>query len=183
VFRLQYVYTDAMDVNVQGAGGEAIRPTMGCYGIGVERILAASVEAHHDDAGIAWPASIAPYDVLMVGIGLDRDEDARVDADRLYADLQHAGLEVIFDDRDERPGVKFNDADLIGIPIRLTVSSRNHKAGVVEVKVRDGNGEAESVERAEVVARVQAVREGLLGRLTVEAVERLARVRPETPAG
>ena len=168
-----------MDVNVQGAAGESVRPTMGCYGIGVERILSAAVEAHHDDAGIAWPASIAPYDVLMVGIGLDRDEEARDDAERLYAELDRAGIEVIFDDRDERPGVKFNDADLIGIPIRLTVSSRNHKAGVVEVKVRDGNGDAESVERADVIERVQAIRAQLLGTLSVEAIERLARQRTE----
>src|SRR5690606_38663955 len=98
VFRLQYVYTDAMDVTVQGAGGEAVRPTMGCYGIGVERILSAAVESHHDEGGIAWPASIAPYDVLMVGIGLDRDEAARQDADALYEELENAGLEVLFDD-------------------------------------------------------------------------------------
>jgi prolyl-tRNA synthetase len=179
VFRLQYVYTESMDVNVQGAAGESVRPTMGCYGIGVERILSAAVEAHHDDAGIAWPASIAPYDVLMVGIGLDRDEEAREDAERLYAELDRAGIEVIFDDRDERPGVKFNDADLIGIPIRLTVSSRNHKAGVVEVKVRDGNGDAESVERTNVIERVQAIRAQLLGTLSVEAIERLALQRTE----
>ena len=177
VFRLQQVYTKSMDVTVQGADGEALRPTMGCYGIGVERILSAAVEAHHDEAGIRWPASIAPYDVLMVGIGLDRDEAVREDADRLYEELQAAGLEVLFDDRDERPGVKFNDADLIGIPIRLTVSSRNHGAGIVELKRRDA-GEAESAPRAEVVARVQAIRQELLDGLTVDAVEALARQRP-----
>jgi len=175
VFRLQYVYTESMDVAVQGAGGEAIRPTMGCYGIGVERILSASVEAHHDENGIAWPASIAPYDVLMVGIGLDRDEAVREDADRLYEELQAAGLEVLFDDRDERPGVKFNDADLIGVPVRLTVSSRNHGAGVVELKVRDGGGDAESVARAEVVERVASIRRELLEGLSVERVEAQAR--------
>ncbi len=174
VFRLQYVYTDAFEVNVQGPGGESIRPTMGCYGIGVERILSAAVESNHDEAGIQWPASIAPFDVVMVGIGLDRDEAVREDAERLYEELQSAGLEVLFDDRDERPGVKFNDADLIGIPVRLTVSSRNHAAGVVEAKGRDAS-EPTSVARAEVVAYVRSIREELLGRLQVEAVERLAR--------
>ncbi|MCK9487243.1 MAG: proline--tRNA ligase [Dehalococcoidia bacterium] len=178
VFRLQQVYTAAMDVTVQGADGEAVRPTMGCYGLGVERVMSAAVESHHDEAGIAWPASIAPYDVIMVGIGLDRDEEARQDADALYEELQAAGLEVLFDDRDERPGVKFNDADLIGVPVRLTVSSRNHKAGVVEVKVRKGNAEAETVARAEVIAHVQAHRERLLSALNVDDVERLARNRP-----
>src|SRR5690606_3213232 len=102
---------------------------------------------------------------------LDRDEAAREDADRLYEELQAAGLEVLFDDRDERPGVKFNDADLIGIPIRLTVSSRNHAAGVVEVKVREGGAEAESIARADVIARVQEHHQRLLGSLTVEQVE------------
>jgi prolyl-tRNA synthetase len=179
VFRLQYVYTDAMDVTVQGADGEPVRPTMGCYGIGVERILSAAVEANYDEQGIRWPASIAPYQVLIVGIGLDRDEAVREDADRLYEELQAAGLEVLFDDRDERPGVKFNDADLIGVPVRLTVSSRNHGAGVVEVKPRDAE-EAESVARDEVVRRVQAILDELGGRLTVEQVERLAR---RSPAG
>ena len=180
VFRLQYVYTESMDVTVQGADGEPVRPTMGCYGIGVERILSAAVEVNHDEAGIQWPASIAPFDVVMVGIGLDRDEAVREDADRLYEELEAAGLDVLFDDRDERPGVKFNDADLIGIPVRLTVSTRNHGAGVVEVKQRDAS-EAESVPRAEVVAKVQALREGLLGRLTVEEIERLARRQPAVP--
>ncbi|MGE3960894.1 MAG: proline--tRNA ligase [Dehalococcoidia bacterium] len=174
VFRLQYVYTNAMNVDVQGADGGTVRPTMGCYGIGVERILSAAAEFNHDEAGINWPASIAPFDVVIVGIGLDRDEAVREDAERLYEELQAAGLEVLFDDRDERPGVKFNDADLIGIPVRLTVSSRNHGAGVVEVKPRDAS-EAESVARGEVAARVQAIRAELIGRLRVEAIERLAR--------
>ncbi len=180
VFRLQYVYTESMDVTVQGADGEPVRPTMGCYGIGVERILSAAVEVNHDEAGIQWPASIAPFDVVMVGIGLDRDEAVREDADRLYEELQAAGLEVLFDDRDERPGVKFNDADLIGIPVRLTVSTRNHGAGVVEVKPRDAS-EAESVGRADVVAKVQSLRDGLMARLTVEDIERLARRQPAVP--
>ncbi len=175
VFRLQYVYTTSMQVSVQDAGGAQITPTMGCYGIGVERIIAAAAEVHRDDAGLAWPASIAPYDVHMVGIGLDRDEEARADADALYDALHEAGLEVIFDDRDERPGVKFNDADLIGVPLRLTVSSRNHKAGVVELKVREGGGEASQVMRAEIVAAVVAQRQALMGALTTEVAETAAR--------
>ncbi|MDA1010206.1 MAG: proline--tRNA ligase, partial [Chloroflexi bacterium] len=174
VFRLQYVYTDSMDVTVQGADGEPVRPTMGCYGIGVERILSAAVEANYDEQGIRWPASVAPYQVLIVGIGLDRDEAVREDADRLYEELQAAGLEVLFDDRDERPGVKFNDADLIGVPVRLTVSSRNHGAGVVEVKARDAE-EAMSVARDEVLARVQAILAEQTSHLTVDEVERRAR--------
>jgi len=174
VFRLQYVYTESMDVTVQGADGEPVRPTMGCYGIGVERILSAAVEANYDEQGIRWPASIAPFQVLIVGIGLDRDAAVREDADRLYEELQAAGLEVLFDDRDERPGVKFNDADLIGVPVRLTVSSRNHEAGVVELKARDAS-EASAVARADVLAQVHAILGSQLGALSVEAIERRAR--------
>ena len=174
VFRLQYVYTTSMQVSVQDAGGTQLTPTMGCYGIGVERIIAAAAEVHRDDAGLAWPASIAPYDVHVVGIGLDRDEAARADADALYDALHEAGLEVIFDDRDERPGVKFNDADLIGVPLRLTVSSRNFAAGIVELKIRDG-GESSQVARAEAVAAVVAQRQALLGGLTIEVAETAAR--------
>src|SRR5690606_33843780 len=141
---LEYTYTKPMDVTVSGADGQQVTPTMGCYGIGLDRLVAAAVEQHHDERGIAWPASIAPYDVHLVGLGLTRDAEVAADADRLYDELRASGLEVLFDDRDESPGVKFNDADLIGIPVRLTVSSRNHKAGVVEVQPRAA-GDAEQV--------------------------------------
>ena len=150
-----------MDVSVLNADGEQVRPTMGCYGLGIERLLASAVEEHHDEHGILWPASIAPYDVHIVGIGLDRDEAVAAEADALYEELLDAGFDVILDDRDERPGVKFNDADLIGVPLRLTVSPRNHEAGVIELKLRDAD-EAESVPRAEIVARVQALHADLI---------------------
>ncbi|MDA0365501.1 MAG: proline--tRNA ligase [Chloroflexi bacterium] len=165
VFRLNYTYTDPMDVSVLGADGKPVTPTMGCYGIGLGRIVAAAVEQHHDDKGVAWPASIAPYDVHLVGLGLDRDEDVRVDADRLYDELTAAGIEVLFDDRGDSPGVKFNDADLLGMPIRLTVSSRNHKAGVVELQLRDGGRPAEPIARADAAARVRAFRDELFDAL------------------
>ena len=174
VFRLDTTYTTKMNVSVQAANGEQLTPTMGCYGIGVGRILSAAVEAHHDDAGIAWPAQIAPYDVHLVGIGLDRDAEAAADAEALYAELAAAGFEVLFDDRDERPGVKFNDADLLGMPVRLTVSSRNTKAGVVETKARTA-AEAEGIARADVVAHVRALREQSIAACSVEAIEAIAR--------
>jgi prolyl-tRNA synthetase len=169
VFRLGLTYTEPMEVRVLGPDGKPVTPTMGCYGIGLGRIVAAAVEAHHDERGIAWPASIAPYDVHLVGLGLARDADVAADADRLYDELRAAGLEVLYDDRDESPGVKFNDADLIGIPLRLTVSSRNHKAGVVELQRRDGTSEgaapAESIGRSAIIARTRELREGLVARL------------------
>jgi prolyl-tRNA synthetase len=164
VFRLGQTYTAPFEVNVQGENGEQITPVMGCYGIGVERILSAAVDSHHDDNGIIWPAAIAPHDVYLVGLSLDRDEAVAADAEALYEELQQACLDVMFDDRDERPGVKFNDADLIGVPLRLTVSPRNHGDGVVEFKRRDSE-ESEQVARGEVVSRILAVRAELLAAL------------------
>ena len=174
VFRLDYTYTTKMNVTVQDASGGQLTPTMGCYGIGVGRILSAAVEAHCDDAGIAWPAQIAPYDVHLVGIGLDRDAEAAGDAEALYAELQSAGFEVLFDDRDERPGVKFNDADLLGMPVRLTVSSRNTKLGVVEAKPRLAT-KAVGVVRADVLQWVRNTRDAAIADCTVENIERIAR--------
>jgi prolyl-tRNA synthetase len=159
VFRLGQIYTKTFDTQVLDEAGEQRLPTMGCYGIGVDRIIGAAVEAHHDERGIAWPASIAPFDVHLVGLGLGRDEALRADADALYEELRAAGLDVLYDDRDESPGVKFNDADLLGIPLRVTASSRNHKAGVVEVQRREG-GEAELTPRSEVVAQLVGMRGG-----------------------
>ncbi|MBM3140144.1 MAG: proline--tRNA ligase [Chloroflexi bacterium] len=164
VFRLGTTYTKPMEARVLAADGKPVTPVMGCYGIGLGRIVAAAVEAHHDEQGVAWPASIAPYDVHLVGLALDRDAAVREDAERLYAELTEAGLEVLYDDREESPGVKFNDADLLGMPLRLTVSSRNLKGGAVELQRRAG-GAAETVARADAVARVRALREEMMGAL------------------
>jgi prolyl-tRNA synthetase len=153
VFRLGKLYSEAFEASVLDESGEHRVPTMGCYGIGVDRIVAAAVEAHHDERGISWPASIAPFDVHVVGLGLSRDEALAQEAESLYHELVSAGLEVLYDDRDESPGVKFNDADLIGVPIRVTVSSRNRAEGLVEVQGRDV-AEAERMPRTQVVARI-----------------------------
>ena len=157
VFRLGQTYSEPFAVEVLDDAGEQRTPTMGCYGIGIDRIVASAVETNHDEQGIRWPASIAPYDVYLVGLGLQRDEAVAADAEALYEQLTAAGLEVLFDDRDESPGVKFNDADLIGLPLRATVSSRNHAAGVVEVQ-RRGADEAEQAPRDGVVERLLALR-------------------------
>jgi prolyl-tRNA synthetase len=108
---------------------------MGCYGIGLGRLLAAIIEQNHDDKGIIWPVSITPYHVYLCPLYLDNPEVAGI-AEQVYRDLELAGLEVIFDDRDESPGVKFNDADLLGIPIRVTVSPRTLEKDSAEVKRR-----------------------------------------------
>lgn len=113
-----------------------LRPiVMGCYGIGLGRLLAAVVEHHHDEKGIIWPLSIAPYEVYLCPLFLEQPE-VKETAERLYIELQEAGIEVLYDDRDESPGVKFNDADLIGIPIRLTISPRTLKSAGAEIKKR-----------------------------------------------
>jgi prolyl-tRNA synthetase len=112
--------------------GKTQVPTMGCYGIGVDRSLASVIEEHHDDAGIIWPMSVAPYHVVIVPI---KYEGAMKEAaDRLHTELTAAGIEVLLDDRDERPGVMFNDADLLGFPIGLVVGAKNLPN--IEVKLR-----------------------------------------------
>ena len=154
IFRLGTVYSEAMEARYAGADGEQALPIMGCYGIGVERLMAAVIEANHDQAGIRWPASVAPFDVHLVVIGWD-DPDLRAAAEDAEGKLEAAGLSVLTDNRDERPGVKFNDADLLGMPVRCTLSPRNRKAGVVEIKARS-ESEARTVPAADLVSEVTA---------------------------
>jgi len=150
LFKLGTRYSAAVGATFLDQTGESRPIVMGSYGIGTGRLLAAIVEEHHDDKGIIWPPSVAPYQVHLVSLGLD-NPDVRGAADALYAELQEAGLEVLYDDREESAGVKFNDADLIGIPLRLTVSPRNLKADVVEAKLR-WQEERTLLPRASVVA-------------------------------
>lgn len=158
VFKLGTVYSDAMQATFLDDDGSSHSCIMGCYGIGVSRLLAAVIEANHDDRGITWPVEVAPFKVHMVALNADRPE-IKVAAQKLYADLEGAGIDVLLDDREESAGVKFNDADLLGMPVRLTVSPRNLQAGAVEFKLRRG-GEARQVPLEEAVA---AVREALAG--------------------
>jgi prolyl-tRNA synthetase len=109
---------------------------MGCYGIGVTRIPAAAIEQNHDERGIIWPAPIAPFQVVLVAINLQKSARVREAAERLYAELTAAGIEVLYDDRDARPGVKFADAELLGIPHRLVVAERGLDAGKLEYRHR-----------------------------------------------
>ena len=128
---------------------------MGCYGIGIGRLLAAAIEQNHDQRGIIFPAPIAPYQAHLVGLNLS-DPEVAAAADRLYQDLWERGIETLYDDRpDQTAGVKLNDADLLGLPVRLVVSPRNLRAGVVEVKGR-GETEATRVPVDQAVATLQA---------------------------
>lgn len=135
-FKLGVRYSKAMNVTFLDENGKSQTPIMGSYGIGVGRLMAAIVEQHHDEHGIIWPAGVAPFDVHLVSLAKNRDDAVGQQAEALYRTLLQAGLEVLFDDRRESPGVKFADADLIGIPWRITLSSRSLEAGGVEVKAR-----------------------------------------------
>ncbi len=144
VFKLGTKYTDAMKANFLDEHGKSHPMIMGCYGIGLNRIMAAAIEAHHDESGIIWPVSIAPYEVLIVALDYDADEQVRQTADGLYESLLAAGVDMLLDDRDMRPGPKFKDADLIGVPLRVTVGKKGLADGVVEFKPRD-RAEAEKI--------------------------------------
>jgi prolyl-tRNA synthetase len=154
VFKLGTVYTEKMGATYLDDEGHSHPIVMGCYGIGVGRLLAGVVEANHDDRGIIWPVEVTPFDVHLVGLNLDRPE-VKSAAEQLFADLQASGLRVLYDDRDETAGVKFNDADLLGMRWRLTVSPRTLERGAVELKSRPEK-EFESVPFAEAVARTVA---------------------------
>jgi prolyl-tRNA synthetase len=136
IFQLGTKYSKAMDATVQDSDGKDRAMAMGCYGIGITRIVGAAIEQNHDDNGIIWPAPLAPFDVVLVPINMHRSEAVREAAEALYAELTESGLDVLFDDRDVRPGVKFADAELIGIPHRLVVSDRGLEAGELEYRHR-----------------------------------------------
>ncbi len=140
IFQLGAKYSHAMAATVLDEKGQAVALEMGCYGIGVTRVIAAAIEQHHDEKGIIWPPAIAPYDIAMVPIGFHRTASVKQTALDLHDKLTAAGCAVLLDDRDERPGVMFADAELIGAPHRLTIGQRSLKNGVVEYRNRaDGS--------------------------------------------
>lgn len=151
IFKLGTRYTEALGVTCLDPNGVARLVVMGSYGIGIERLIHVIVEQHHDAQGIAWPAAVAPFAVHLVRLG--KKPELRTAADALYADLTAAGVAVLYDDRDETAGVKFNDADLIGLPLRLLISDRLLAAGAVEVRPR--GGEASQIPASEAVTWVQ----------------------------
>jgi prolyl-tRNA synthetase len=135
IFKLGVVYSETLDASFLDHEGKQQRPVMGCYGIGVDRLLATVVEANHDDRGIIWPAEIAPFAVHLVALKPD-DSDVRQAANVLYDELLLRGVSVLYDDREESPGVKFADADLLGMPLRVTVSPRTLESASIELKRR-----------------------------------------------
>lgn len=155
IFKLGTRYSDALNAVFLDESGERRPMIMGCYGIGVNRILAAAIEEHHDDRGICWPVSIAPFEYELITVN-HADEEVRLAADRVYETLLQEGMDVLYDDRDERAGVKFNDADLIGIPVRIVVGARNLKDGRVEVKLRSED-KAETVAMEDLAAKLRGI--------------------------
>jgi prolyl-tRNA synthetase len=138
VFQLGTKYSEALDCNYTDEAGEQHPMVMGCYGIGVSRVVAAVAEEHHDEAGLAWPAAVAPYQVHLLALPGKGEAagDVAAAADRIYAALTETGVDVLYDDREASPGVKFADADLLGMPVRLTVGAKGLGRGVVERRQR-----------------------------------------------
>ena len=152
IFKLGTKYSVSMGATVLNQDGKEVPIVMGSYGIGVERIMASAIELHHDDDGIIWPKSIAPFDVIVTVTNMKQDE-LREAGEQLYKDLQRAGLDVLLDDRDERAGVKFKDADLIGVPYRITVGTKISD-GSVELFDRQAK-QSQDVKLSDVVSHVQ----------------------------
>ena len=167
-FKLGTFFSEKLGATYLGVDGRPHPVVMGSYGIGIGRLVAAIVEQHHDDLGIMWPVTVAPYDVHVVQLG---SEEIATAAEVLSEELQANGLAVLLDDRGESAGVKFNDADLIGIPIRLTVSPRSLAKDSIELKLRD------------VAERVLVERDAVAQRVVQELGARLARLTPDKPIG
>ncbi|MBN1683840.1 MAG: proline--tRNA ligase [Gammaproteobacteria bacterium] len=136
IFQLGTKYSDALKALVLDANNQPMPLIMGCYGIGISRIVAAAIEQNHDEQGIIWPQAMAPFQVAIVPINMYRSENVKKAAENLYEKLQKQNIEVLLDDRDERPGAMFANADLIGIPHRIVISERSLKSGVWEYKAR-----------------------------------------------
>jgi prolyl-tRNA synthetase len=143
IFQLGTRYSGPMQATVLDESGQQTPLLMGCYGIGVTRVVAAAIEQNHDDRGIIWPTPIAPFQLMLVPLNLQKSQRVRELTDRLYDDFTAAGIEVLYDDRDARPGVKFTDAELLGIPHRLVIADRGLDAGKLEYR---GRRDTESTE-------------------------------------
>ncbi len=160
IFQLGTKYSQAMKATVQGEDGQNHVMIMGCYGIGVSRIVAAAIEQCHDERGIVWPEAIAPFSVVIIPMNMHKSEKVQATAEKLYADLQAAGIEVLFDDRKERPGVMFADAELIGIPHTIVIGERNLDNGEVEYKHRAG-GDKTLIKVEDILSFIQKRRQSI----------------------
>jgi prolyl-tRNA synthetase len=160
IFKLGTKYSESLKATVLDPAGKAVPIVMGSYGIGVERILAAAIELHHDELGIRWPLAIAPFHATVLTLG--PEPELKQAAEELVAALGKAGVDVLFDEREERAGVKFKDADLIGLPIRIAVGKKGLAEGKAELKLR-GQKDVELVPLGEVAARARALVDAIPG--------------------
>jgi prolyl-tRNA synthetase len=136
IFQLGQLYSEALHASVLDEQGKALTMFMGCYGIGVTRVVAAAIEQNHDANGIIWPDAIAPFQVVLVPINYQKSALVLETADKLYREFNAAGIDVLFDDRDARPGVKFADSELLGVPHRIVIGERGLAAGNLEYRHR-----------------------------------------------
>jgi len=160
IFQLGDKYSRAMNATVLDSDGKDTAMLMGCYGIGVTRIVGAAIEQNHDDNGIIWPEPMSPFDVTLLILNPKKSPEVTEKAEEIYQSLQAAGIEVLLDDRDARPGFKFADADLIGIPHRLVIGERGLRDGVVEYRERRSGTEAKLGSENVVTELQQHMREG-----------------------
>ncbi len=155
IFKLGTKYSEPMGCTFADETGADHPMVMGCYGLGIGRTVAAAIEQNHDEAGIVWPLPLAPFEVLLIALNTN-DEAVRGEAERIYGELRERGTDVLYDDRDERPGVKFNDADLLGVPVRIVVGARSLERGEIELS-RRADREKVMVPKAEAVAKALAM--------------------------
>ena len=154
IFQLGTKYSETMNATVLDEQGRSQPMIMGCYGIGITRIVAAAIEQNHDENGIIWPAAMAPFDLAIVPLGLDKSETVREATEALYSACETAGLSVFMDDRAERPGVKFAEMELLGMPLRVTVGERSLAEGKLELTLRR-SGETEMIPPDQILGRIQ----------------------------
>ena len=154
IFQLGTKYSESMNAAVLDEHGRSQPMVMGCYGIGITRIVAAAIEQNHDENGIIWPAAMAPFDLAIVPLGLDKSQVVRDATEELYSACAIAGLSVFMDDRAERPGVKFAEMELLGMPLRVTVGERSLAEGKLELTVRR-SGETEMIAPDHILDRIQ----------------------------
>jgi prolyl-tRNA synthetase len=153
VFKLGRKYSESLNAHVLDEHGKALIPFMGCYGIGVTRVVAAAIEQNHDDHGIIWPEPLAPFKVVVVALNYERSEAVRETSERLYQELNQAGIETLLDDRAERPGIKFADAELYGIPHRIVIGDKGLARQIAEYRSRSAS-ENEEWPIGEIVSRL-----------------------------
>ncbi|MFT6494244.1 MAG: prolyl-tRNA synthetase [Cycloclasticus pugetii] len=156
IFQLGTKYSEAMNASVLNENGKNQVMTMGCYGIGITRVIAAAIEQNHDDKGIIWPAALAPFQVALLPMNMHKSERLKAAAEKLYLELKEAGFDVLFDDRKVRPGFMFSDMELIGIPHRIVLGDKGLDNGMVEYRART-DSDNQDIPLDQIIAHLKTV--------------------------